>query len=1187
MDPNPAWKDRWFELDVTSRLLKYYKNKSDIATKGEIPIRGSSVRVLRPSDKQFRPNSFAVTGPECKRDYFLQAKSERGLEDWKRAIEDAVAYVAEEEGAFDSPTESAPRGRASADAKGGAGSSGDRVNDAAGGGEGGQDEKAAPAMKLNLGLPPAFRNQWSGTMAAWRSVASLRGYGAAQTVDGDTPLVVQASTLERDAVLGTTSLAIRQTTDQRFGCHAASGNASGGYGVVFYEPGPVGRDHIKVRMERTKDWACTDLNWRRDCLLCAGADGKLRYMRTTVLGDGAVLGSLQATLHHDSDDGYDSKRVSDFGEWLQSPRIHQCEINPVRGPERCLSVANSTFQLWDVNRPKKALFSAQGSSDTLFCCSWDRTIGAKFVIAGQSQSLKILDGRKLSDLTNSAVWKVQRAHQGRVCDVAWNPLTRFWVASAGSDGDVKIWDLRLPGMAICTLRAHTSAINRVSWSNSHPEMLLSGGVDRSLRLWNVRVGPHYLVNTIDDFSTEVVGCGFSTTHPLTHYGVSANGEMREVRLTQGFVEPFVQRRLNKFRRRGRAAAGAASAPDEKYTVTQEDQKLERKVEALLYARDAKAAFKIISELANRYNENNLNQRAIEIIKLASGSLFRNLHAHNSLKSQAALAKFISDVAYYVPSNAVRSSLPDAADDKLIQLLKIRIALRTLIEKKDWARMIDIKDEIVKQLSENGDAFSAHTIDAMVATILPQNYLAGLNFAMIIGNKLEEKITFAKNFALVARRLFAPTIFFGGCGAGAGGAATGAQAKSGRAGGPGEDSPALSALGGDVIGASGGSLGAGKTPGATPGFKLRADPATVFDRSQSADDGGLNPPNKDGFTRVSEEKQTLRNLGRRLEREYKNPLIVLPQLKLMNEIHMALSRAFSKSQTQQQQQFSVVSGDGKAGETETGFYQPAEVVISVVEKYRDEQHESSLQRILSASVHRLYLNALLMRNKFDKALIYATKLSEALRGFPFAGVIDDMMRDVAFPRIKRYFDLALLTDRRRPWECQRLVQASLMLLRILHTCEMLPENLLSAAELYMQRFTSRLKKALEAIFRHPRYDGSQTLDVVVDIQNRSADKVDAKRDAEELVIFIKNTLVKIRDHGRGHQPHFPKAVEAYRQMLANMQEAIKNDDGSRRSSVKMSSPRGSRLLSRNSARRGIVVDEAAGAEAKSPDLGDRV
>ena len=33
VDPNPAWKKRWFELDLAAMQLKYYKNQNDIATK--------------------------------------------------------------------------------------------------------------------------------------------------------------------------------------------------------------------------------------------------------------------------------------------------------------------------------------------------------------------------------------------------------------------------------------------------------------------------------------------------------------------------------------------------------------------------------------------------------------------------------------------------------------------------------------------------------------------------------------------------------------------------------------------------------------------------------------------------------------------------------------------------------------------------------------------------------------------------------------------------------------------------------------------------------------------------------------------------------------------------------------------------------------------------------------------------
>mmetsp|Transcript_23546 Transcript_23546/g.41664 ORF Transcript_23546/g.41664 Transcript_23546/m.41664 type:complete len:356 (-) Transcript_23546:129-1196(-) len=277
-------------------------------------------------------------------------------------------------------------------------------------------------------------------------------------------------------------------------------------------------------------------------------------------------------------------------------------------------------------------------------------------------------------------------------------------------------------------------------------------------------------------------------------------------------------------------------------------------------------------------------------------------------------------------------------------------------------------------------------------------------------------------------------------------------------------------------------------------------------------------------------QDVKAMERKLDRQFRNPILVVPQLKLVNEVHMALSRAFSKSSEPE-------SSEGSGSST---LYQPAEVVVSVVEKYGEDKDAAWQQRILPSMVHRLYINALIQRNKFDKAFVYATKLSLAIKGWRFAQVLDNMLKDVAYPKLRNFFDLALIQDSRRPWECQRLVQASLMLLRILHSCEHLPVNLMGSAASYMERFTQHLKKSLVAIYTHPKYDGTQTLEGVMEInRSRAANKIDSKRDAMDLVEYLKQQVILIREHGRGHQPLFPDKVNAFREILDRIETGIKD------------------------------------------------
>lgn len=90
--------------------------------------------------------------------------------------------------------------------------------------------------------------------------------------------------------------------------------------------------------------------------------------------------------------------------------------------------------------------------------------GQLMAVSGSKGSIHVLDSRAMSqqqESNSSILWTVNDAHIGEVTDVAFNTFIPYWLASAGEDGVVKMWDIRyLRGFA-ARIDAHYGRISSV------------------------------------------------------------------------------------------------------------------------------------------------------------------------------------------------------------------------------------------------------------------------------------------------------------------------------------------------------------------------------------------------------------------------------------------------------------------------------------------------------------------------------------------------------------------------------------------------------------------------------------------------------------------------------------------------------------------------------------------------------
>ena len=140
---------------------------------------------------------------------------------------------------------------------------------------------------------------------------------------------------------------------------------------------------------------------------------------------------------------------------------------------------------------------------------------------------------RLVDLRSGASTHSLAGHQGAVLSVAWSPCDEYILASAGSEGRVRLWDIRRSAGSLGVLdmddsvgiggedgkgknarsrnygKAHIGACNGVVWTEDGRH-LVTAGHDERVRVWDVGVG----ANALSHFGPIIKNTHLSTLLPL-------------------------------------------------------------------------------------------------------------------------------------------------------------------------------------------------------------------------------------------------------------------------------------------------------------------------------------------------------------------------------------------------------------------------------------------------------------------------------------------------------------------------------------------------------------------------------------------------------------------------------------------------------------------------------------------------
>jgi len=195
---------------------------------------------------------------------------------------------------------------------------------------------------------------------------------------------------------------------------------------------------------------------------------------------------------------------------------------------------------------------------------------------------------RLVDLRSGAAAHALPGHTGALLSVAWSPVDEHVLASAGTDGTVKFWDIRRSAALLAALdmedsvgvlgyngrgsgarprtrgKAHAGPVNGIVWTQDGRHMVTTGH-DEKIRVWNTITG----ANTLANFGPLVKNKNFSQLMPclMTPQIVATGKEImffpseREILM----YELYEGRLLKRLRPPG---AMAATAPNGKVTQKQ-------------------------------------------------------------------------------------------------------------------------------------------------------------------------------------------------------------------------------------------------------------------------------------------------------------------------------------------------------------------------------------------------------------------------------------------------------------------------------------------------------------------------------------------------------------------------------------------------------------------------------------------